>query len=100
MAAGDEPAQADASAAASGSAASGCSALKLRAMADGEIDLAEVVARGGAVDPDLLYRALPYLVTRSGPGGTSSSSSGHRDRRAVRGDIEIRDGQPIRVLGA
>ena len=37
-------------------------ARKLRAMSNGEIDLAEVIANGGAVDPDLLYRSLPYLV--------------------------------------
>ena len=31
-------------------------------MSNGEIDLADVIANGGAVDPDLLYRSLPYLV--------------------------------------
>src|SRR5438874_3270248 len=37
-------------------------ALKLRAMAEGELDLAEVLRSGGNVDPDLLYRSLEYLI--------------------------------------
>src|SRR3954470_23828441 len=37
-------------------------ALKLRAMADGELDLAEILRSGGQIEPDLLYRALEYLI--------------------------------------
>src|SRR5436190_2996405 len=37
-------------------------ALKLRAMAEGELDLGEVLRSGGDVDPDLLYRSLEYLI--------------------------------------
>src|SRR3954466_419338 len=38
-------------------------ALKLRAMAEGELDLAEVLRSGDAdIDPDLLYRSLEYLI--------------------------------------
>ncbi|HYZ27541.1 MAG TPA: SCP2 sterol-binding domain-containing protein, partial [Thermoleophilaceae bacterium] len=36
-------------------------ALKLRAMADGDLDLAEVLRSGAEIDPDLLYRSLEYL---------------------------------------
>ncbi|MEA2492104.1 MAG: ribonucleoside-diphosphate reductase beta chain [Thermoleophilaceae bacterium] len=37
-------------------------ALKLRAMAEGELDLAEILRSGADVDPDLLYRSLEYLI--------------------------------------
>src|SRR4051794_18376037 len=37
-------------------------ALKLRAMAEGELDLAEVLRSGAEIDPDLLYRSLEYLI--------------------------------------
>src|SRR3954454_5763487 len=37
-------------------------ALKLRAMAEGELDLAEVLQGGAQIDPDLLYRSLEYLI--------------------------------------
>src|SRR5215217_2915069 len=35
--------------------------MKLRRMSDG-LDLAAVVENGGTLDPDLLYRSLPYMV--------------------------------------
>ena len=70
-------------------------ARKLRAMSNGEIDLADVIANGGAVDPDLLYRSLPYLVDPEWTRGHAyllrySIGEGSWD-------IEVRDGQPIRV---
>ena len=70
-------------------------ARKLRAMSNGEIDLADVIANGGNVDPDLLYRSLPYLID---PAWTR----GHQYllRYAIGDqswDIEVRDGQPLRV---
>jgi ribonucleoside-diphosphate reductase beta chain len=37
-------------------------ALKLRAMSAGQPGLNEVVANGGRLDPDLMYRSLPYLI--------------------------------------
>jgi ribonucleoside-diphosphate reductase beta chain len=37
-------------------------ALKLRAMAEGDLDLAEVLQSGASIDPDLLYRSLEYLI--------------------------------------
>ena len=70
-------------------------ARKLRAMSNGGIDLADVIANGGNVDPDLLYRSLPYLID---PAWTR----GHQYllRYAIGDqswDIEVRDGQPLRV---
>ncbi len=37
-------------------------ALKLRRMSSGELSMAEVVEAGGVLDPDILYRSLPYLI--------------------------------------
>ena len=37
-------------------------ALKLRQMSSGELSMAEVVEAGGKLDPDILYRSLPYLI--------------------------------------
>jgi ribonucleoside-diphosphate reductase beta chain len=37
-------------------------ALKLRKMSSGELSMAEVVEAGGTLDPDTLYRSLPYMV--------------------------------------
>jgi ribonucleoside-diphosphate reductase beta chain len=37
-------------------------AMKLRRMSNGGLDLAAVVENGGTLDPDLLYRSLPYLI--------------------------------------
>jgi len=37
-------------------------ALRLRAMSSADTGLDEVVASGGRLDPDVIYRALPYLI--------------------------------------
>jgi ribonucleoside-diphosphate reductase beta chain len=37
-------------------------ALRLRAMSSAEAGLDEVLAGGGRLDPDVMYRALPYLI--------------------------------------
>ena len=37
-------------------------AMKLRRMSNGGLDLAAVVEKGGTLDPDLLYRSLPYMI--------------------------------------
>jgi ribonucleoside-diphosphate reductase beta chain len=66
-------------------------ALKLRAMADGELDLAEVLRAGAEIDPDLLYRSLEYLID---PAWTK----GHRFTVVYELDgdsswqVEVRDG--------
>jgi ribonucleoside-diphosphate reductase beta chain len=70
-------------------------ARRLRAMSNGPVDLADVVANGGSVDPDLLYRSLPYLIDPEWTRGHAYLL------RYVIGDqswdIEVRDGEPIRV---
>jgi len=70
-------------------------ARKLRAMSNGPVDLAEVIANGGEIDPDLLYRSLPYLIDPEWTRGHA-----YLLRYAIGDrtwDIEIRDGEPIRV---
>ena len=37
-------------------------ALKLRQMSSGDLSMAEVVESGGTLEPDILYRSLPYLI--------------------------------------
>ena len=70
-------------------------ARKLRAMSNGAVDLADVLANGGSVDPDLLYRSLPYLIDPEWTRGHAYLL------RYVIGDqswdIEVRDGEPIQV---
>ncbi len=70
-------------------------ARKLRAMSNGPVDLADVISNGGHVDPDLLYRSLPYLIDPEWTRGHA-----YLLRYAIGDqswDIEIRDGEPIRV---
>jgi ribonucleoside-diphosphate reductase beta chain len=70
-------------------------ARKLRAMSNGPVDLADVIANGGSVDPDLLYRSLPYLIDPAWTEGHAYLLRYRIDGRSW--DIEIRDGQPLRV---
>ena len=37
-------------------------ALKLRQMSSADLSMAEVVESGGTLEPDILYRSLPYMV--------------------------------------
>ncbi len=37
-------------------------AMKLRQMSSADVSLSEVVESGGTLDPDILYRSLPYLI--------------------------------------
>ena len=70
-------------------------ARKLRAMSTGPVDLADVISNGGSVDPDLLYRSLPYLIDPEWTRGHA-----YLLRYAIGDqswDIEVRDGEPIRV---
>ena len=70
-------------------------ARKLRAMSNGPVDLADVISNGGHVDPDLLYRSLPYLIDPEWTRGHA-----YLLRYAIGDqswDIEVRDGEPIRV---
>jgi ribonucleoside-diphosphate reductase beta chain len=73
-------------------------ALLLRRMSNGQPGAAEVLRAGGKLDPDLIYRALPYMVD---PAWTR----GHRFTVAYqltgegggRWYVEARDGERLRV---
>jgi ribonucleoside-diphosphate reductase beta chain len=73
-------------------------ALRLRAMSASDIGLDEVVAGGGRLDPDVMYRSLPYLID-------PEWTRGHRFtiRYEVTGEgawcLGINDGQPLTVSG-
>ena len=64
-------------------------------MSNGPVDLADVLANGGNVDADHLYRSLPYLIDPEWTRGHA-----YLLRYAIgeqSWDIEVRDGEPIRV---
>jgi ribonucleoside-diphosphate reductase beta chain len=73
-------------------------ALKLRRMSSGELSMADVVEAGGTLDPDILYRSLPYLID-------SDWTQGHdfTVRYVVTGDgggtwyVSARDGERLEV---
>jgi ribonucleoside-diphosphate reductase beta chain len=75
-------------------------ALRLRAMSASDIGLDEVVANGGRLDPDVLYRSLPYLID-------PEWTRGHRFtiRYEVTGEgggtwyLRASDGEPLLVSG-
>jgi ribonucleoside-diphosphate reductase beta chain len=75
-------------------------ALKLRKLSSGELSMADVVEAGGALDPDVLYRSLPYLIDPEWTSGHSFSV-----RYVVTGEgggtwyVSVRDGQPLEVTG-
>jgi ribonucleoside-diphosphate reductase beta chain len=71
-------------------------AMKLRRMSNGGLDLAAVVENGGTLDPELLYRSLPYMVDPEWTTGHSFTV-----RYVVSGVgtwyVTVRDGQPLEV---
>jgi ribonucleoside-diphosphate reductase beta chain len=71
-------------------------AMKLRRMSSGELSMADVVEAGGTLDPDVLYRSLPYLVDADWTKGHSFTV-----RYVVTGAgswyVTARDGQPLEV---
>jgi SCP-2 sterol transfer family len=73
-------------------------AMKLRRMSSGELSMAEVVDAGGTLDPDVLYRALPYLIDPEWTEGHNFTV-----RYVVTGEgggtwyATARDGQPLEV---
>jgi ribonucleoside-diphosphate reductase beta chain len=72
-------------------------ALKLRRMS-GEVSMASVVEAGGTLDPDTLYRSLPYMVDPEWTTGHDFTV-----RYVVTGDgggswdVTVRDGQLLEV---
>ena len=75
--------------------------MRLRAMGSADVGIPEVIAAGGRIDPDLLYRALPYLVDPEWTRGHEFTV-----RYEVIGDgggvwdVEVRDGERLRVTAA
>jgi ribonucleoside-diphosphate reductase beta chain len=73
-------------------------ALRLAQMASAGGDLADVVGSGGTLDPDVLYRALPYLVEPQWTVGHAFTV-----RYQVTGDgggdwyVHVRDGERLEV---
>lgn len=73
-------------------------ALRLRRMSGAGLDMGALLAAGGSIDPDVLYRALPHLIE---PDWTK----GHRFsvRYEVTGEgggawlVHVRDGEPLEV---
>jgi ribonucleoside-diphosphate reductase beta chain len=72
-------------------------AMKLRRMS-GEVSMADVVEAGGTLDPDILYRSLPYIVDPEWTTGHDFTV-----RYVVTGDgggswyVIVRAGQPLEV---
>jgi ribonucleoside-diphosphate reductase beta chain len=71
-------------------------ALKLRTMSSGELSMAEVVEAGGTLDPDILYRSLPYLIE---PDWTKGHAFTVRYVVTEVGTwyVTVRDGEPLEV---
>ena len=73
-------------------------ALKLRQMSSGDLSMAEVVESGGTLEPDILYRSLPYLIDRDWTAGHD-----YTVRYDVTGDgggtwyVSVLDGEPLEV---
>jgi len=73
-------------------------ALKLRRMSSGELSMADVVEAGGTLDPDVLYRSLPYLIDPDWTKGHEFTV-----RYVVTGEgggtwyVTVRDGEPLEV---
>ncbi|MEA2425823.1 MAG: hypothetical protein QOH13_2233, partial [Thermoleophilaceae bacterium] len=65
-------------------------ALKLRAMAEGDLDLSEILRGGEQIDPDLLYRSLEYLIDPEWTKGHTFTIVYELDGRAWQ--VEVRDG--------
>jgi ribonucleoside-diphosphate reductase beta chain len=71
-------------------------ALRLRAMANGPVEPAEILRAGGRLEPDLLYRTLPYVID-------PEWTRGHRFtvRYEVVGEgewfVSVDDGAPVSV---
>src|SRR4051794_31898202 len=70
-------------------------ALKLRAMSEGELDLAEVLRSGAEVEPDLLYRSLEYLIDPEWTRGHEFTVVYELEGKSWQ--IEVRDGRRVTV---
>lgn len=71
-------------------------ALKLRALAAEELDLADVLREGADIDPDLLYRALEYLIDPDWTKGHAFTVV-YDVSGAGAWQVEVRDGNRLTV---
>ena len=73
-------------------------ALKLRQMSSSDLSMAEVVETGGTLEPDILYRSLPYLIDPEWTMGHEFTV-----RYVVTGEgggtwyVSVRDGEQLEV---
>jgi ribonucleoside-diphosphate reductase beta chain len=70
-------------------------ALKLRAMSEGDLDLAEILRSGAEIEPDLLYRSLEYLIDPEWTKGHKFTVVYELDGDAWQ--VEARDGNRVTV---
>ena len=71
-------------------------ALKLRKLSSGELSMADVVEAGGTLDPDVLYRSLPYMVEPEWTRG-HEFTVGYVVTGAGTWYVTARDGEPLEV---
>jgi ribonucleoside-diphosphate reductase beta chain len=71
-------------------------AMKLRRMSSADLSMAEVVESGGTLEPDILYRSLPYLID---PDWTNGHDFTARYEVTGHGSwyVSVRDGKPLEV---
>ena len=73
-------------------------ARKLRKLSSGALSMADVVEAGGTLDPDILYRSLPYMIEPDWTQGHSFTV-----KYVVTGErggtwyVTVRDGEPLVV---
>ena len=73
-------------------------ARKLRKLSSGALSMADVVEAGGTLDPDILYRSLPYMIEPDWTQGHSFTV-----KYVVTGErggtwyVMVRDGEPLVV---
>ena len=71
-------------------------AMKLRKMSAGELSMAEVVEAGGTLDPDVLYRSLPYMIDPEWTKGHEFTVR-YVVQEVGTWYVTVRDGQPLEV---
>jgi ribonucleoside-diphosphate reductase beta chain len=71
-------------------------AMRLRQMSSADLSMAEVVESGGTLDPEILYRSLPYLID---PDWTQGHDFTVAYEVTGRGTwyVSARDGEPLEV---
>jgi ribonucleoside-diphosphate reductase beta chain len=71
-------------------------ALRLRAMGDGEVNIADAVKQGAWIDVDAIHRALEYLIDPEWTEG-HSFTVGYIVEGEGEWYVQVRDGEPVRV---